>query len=177
MQKIENPKFLWPMRLLTVTALGWMLSPPVADDLKVSSFVVDEVRVQISEDYPGGMIDVPFSRSENTYIQQLFHKQPVLGGPGLNRVQPQRHVDYCKSNSLLWSLEELEQVGTTHTMYTKEDIVSLIEDNFSVLIYDPQSRRISVEQLEELLEIPPDFIHERTGIRVYTLSSLLSHHQ
>ena len=76
--------------------LGWIVTPPTAADLKVSSFVVDEVRMRIATDFTGGMIDVPFSRSENTYIQQLFHKQPLLGGPGLNRVQPPAHVDYCQ---------------------------------------------------------------------------------
>ena len=176
-KRIEHTKLIWPLGLFTVTTLGWMLSPPKADNLKVSSFVVDEVRMHIAEEYPGGMIDVPFSRSENTYIQQLFHKQPVLGGPGLNRVQPNAHVEYCNGNALLKGLEELEQMGETTVKFSLDDITSLIADDFSVLIYDPQSRRISVEQLETHLQIVPDFTHERTGIRAYTLSSLLKHHQ
>ena len=101
MNRVKHTKLIWQLGLFTVIALGWMLSPPEAENLKVSSFVVDEVRMNIAEEYRGGMIDVPFSRSENTYIQQLFHKQPVLGGPGLNRVQPDAHVEYCMGNALL----------------------------------------------------------------------------
>ena len=41
-----------------------------------------------SEQNPGGIIDVPYRSSEKTYVQQIFHGQPILGGPGQNRVQP-----------------------------------------------------------------------------------------
>ena len=155
-----------------------MVTPPAAADLKVSSFVVDEVRMQIANDFAGGMIDVPFSRSENTYIQQLFHKQPLLGGPGLNRVQPAAHVKYCQQNSLTY---EPRRIGPAwihiQNIHRTRHSKALMEDDFSVLVYDPQSKRISISQLETLLGTSPDFIDERTGIRAYTLETLLKQYQ
>ena len=51
-----------------------------------------------------------------------------------------------------------------------------MEDGFSVLVYDPQTKRISVKDLETFLQVTPDFIDERTEIRAYTLETLLNQH-
>lgn len=150
------------------------LSPPTIEDLRVSSFVVDDVRLTIAEQFPGGMIDAPFSRSENTYIQQLFHKQPLLGGPGLNRVQPDAHKDYCNSNALLKSLQEMDQMGKTTHPFQPKDVEQLIADGFSVVVFDPQSKRFSAEELEVHLKTTPAYIDHRTGIRAYPLTDLLT---
>ena len=72
------------------------------------------------------------------------------------------------------SLEELDQYGSTSKMFTTQDINRLIDDGFSVLVYDPQTKRISATDLETLLQVTPDFIDERTGIRAYTLETLLN---
>ena len=149
------------------------LSPPTKEDLRVSSFVVDDVRLHIAQQFPGGMIDAPFSRSENTYIQQLFHKQPLLGGPGLNRVQPDAHKEYCSSNALLKSLEEMDQNGSTTHSFNSKDVEQLISDGFSVVVFDPQAKRFSAEKLEEHLQITASYIDDRTGIRAYPLTDLL----
>ena len=175
-KRITNTRWRGFLTLTLMGSIGLELTPPRTQDLKVSSVVVDEVRLEIAHRFPGGMIDVPFSRSENTYIQQLFHKQPLLGGPGLNRVQPAEHIEYCNSNGLLSALEEMDKDGQTRRSFTTEDIQKLIDDGFSVLLYDPQSRRIGTEPLEEFLGIDSDYLHQRTGIRVYTLKSLLKRH-
>jgi hypothetical protein len=86
-------------------------------------------------------------------------------------------VKYCQQNALLMSLEELDQHGSTSKTFTAQDIQALIEDDFSVLVYDPQSKRVSVPKLETLLETSPDFIDERTGIRAYALTSVLEQHR
>lgn len=173
MNHVKQTRTIWIGSALVAVILGWIATPPAESDLKVSSFVIDEVRMHVANNFPGGMIDVPFSRSENTYIQQLFHRQPLLGGPGLNRVQPPAHVEYCQQNGLLMSLEELDQYGSTSKIFTTQDIKRLIEDGFSVLVYDPQTKRISATDLEAFLGVSPDFIDDRTGIRAYTLDTLL----
>ena len=175
-ERITHSRTRWLLTTTLLGSIGFLLTPPTATDMKASSVVVDEVRMEVAHQFPGGMIDVPFSRSENTYIQQLFHKQPLLGGPGLNRVQPPEHVEYCNSNGLLSALEEMDKKGQSHQSFTVEDIKTLIDDGFSVLIYDPQSKRIEAAYLEDFLDIVPDYIHTRTGIRVYTLQSLLNRH-
>lgn len=146
---------------------------PTSDTLKVSSFVVDNFRMSVATAHPGGMIDVPLSRSENTYIQQLFHKQPLLGGPGLNRVQPEAHKQYCENNSILRGLIELEQKGHTNVRFDQNDIQQLIDDGFTTIIFDPKGPRPSQQLVEEFLGSIPQMTEERTGLSMYLLSDLL----
>ena len=127
---------------------------PEHNDLRVSSFVVDEFRISTANAYPGGMIDVPLSRSENTYVQQLFHKQPLLGGPGLNRVQPPEHQIYCDENPLLKGLIQLEQIGQTSVTFSNLDIQQLIDDGFTTIIYDPQGGHINQSKLKFTILLP-----------------------
>ena len=173
---LEN-RYAFKHVFMVVFAIGLGLASqiqlPTQETLQVSSFVIDDVRMEIANRFPGGMIDAPFSRSENTYIQQLFHKQPLLGGPGLNRVQPQAHKDYCNANPLLKGLEELDHVGHSDLKFTNADIQTLIEDGFSVIVFDPQARRFSAEILEHFIKVSPSFTDDRTGIRAYPLSTLL----
>jgi hypothetical protein len=146
---------------------------PTADTLRVSSFVVDNFRISVAATHPGGMIDVPLSRSENTYIQQLFHKQPLLGGPGLNRVQPEAHKIYCEENPLLKGLIELEQLGHTDLSFDPNDIQQLIDDGFTTIIFDPKGPRPSQQLVEQFLGSVPQMTEERTGLSMYLLSDLL----
>ena len=146
---------------------------PTSDTLKVSSFVVDKFRMSVATAHPGGMIDVPLSRSENTYIQQIFHKQPLLGGPGLNRVQPEAHKQYCENNSILRGLIELEQKGHTNVRFDQNDIQQLIDDGFTTIIFDPKGPRPSQQLVEEFLGSIPQMTEERTGLSMYLLSDLL----
>lgn len=161
--------------LLCILGIGLasQIQFPTQKDLQVSSFVVDDVRIDIARRFPGGMIDAPFSRSENTYIQQLFHKQPLLGGPGLNRVQPAAHKAYCDANPLLKGLEELDHFGKSEITFNNNDIQKLIEDGFSVIVFDPHARRFSADTLEDYIQVSPSFTDDRTGIRAYPLTTLL----
>ena len=146
---------------------------PSTETLKVSSFVVDEFRMEVAATYPGGMIDVPLSRSENTYIQQLFHKQPLLGGPGLNRVQPDAHKKYCEQNPLLKGLIELEQQGHTDLQFTREDVEFLLKDGFTTILFDPKGPRPSKTTIEQFIGISPQMTEERTGMSMYLLTHML----
>ena len=152
--------------------LAFYPSLPSAETLRVSSFVVDDFRLTVAKRYPGGMIDVPLSRSENTYVQQLFHKQPLLGGPGLNRVQSEEHKTYCTVNGLLSGLIDLDRQGFTNTSFSLDDVEQLIADGFATIIFDPNGNQPSKEQLEQWLGSAPSLIEERTGLTAYQLSNL-----
>ena len=104
--------------------------------------------------------------------QQLFHQQPLLGGPGLNRVQPPAHKAYCQANGLLKGLEELDQYAETQTIFSQSDITQLIKDGFTVIVYDPQAKRFSADTLEKYIGIKPQFQDGRTGIRAYLLEDI-----
>ncbi len=167
---------IWvPISLIIL--LGTSITWPKSEDLQISSFVVDHFRISVANAHPGGMIDVPLSRSENTYIQQIYHHQPILGGPGLNRVQPIKHKMYCENNRILKGLIELEQTGNTNIEISKSDIQRLIADGFSIIIYDPQGNRVDRNKLDQFIQHPPALIDERTGQTVYSLESMLKDKQ
>ncbi|MFT5685300.1 MAG: hypothetical protein ACI8RZ_006250 [Myxococcota bacterium] len=84
---------------------------------------------------PGGIIDVPLEASNETYFRQVFHRQPLLGGPGINGpfTRPQAHVDYCNNNTLLVALEALGQ-GQPMGEFAEEDLAQLWDDGFRVIV-------------------------------------------
>ena len=74
---------------------------PQQKDLKFGSFAVDETLLKATKKWDGGIIDVPLFKSQQTYVQILYHKKPILGGPGLDSVRPQSHRQYVGRNSFL----------------------------------------------------------------------------
>lgn len=162
--------------LSTIVLLGYGQTFPERKDLEVASFVVDDLRMEIASTLPGGMIDMPLSRSENTYVQQLFHKQPLLGGPGLNRVQPSAHKAYCNANSLLRAMEELGRDGKTSIQLDPADITRLRQDGFRTIVLqerNSQTKHIEWEQyIEDQLHISikPSLTSPRTKEYVYDIT-------
>jgi hypothetical protein len=148
-------------------------SPPSENDLRISSFVQDEFLIQMTQQYPGGIIDVPLSRSENTYIQQIFHHQPLLGGPGLNRVQSEEHKQYCANNTVLNGIEEYSLQGTTSTIWTKQDQQKLIEEGFSLIIFHPRNSIASPQEFQKYLGTD-GILHQRTKTIAFPLQNIKS---
>ena len=162
---------LWKIGLLLCMPFLYFQDLPKANDLNISSFVIDEFRLELSQIQAGAMIDAPLSRSENTYIQQLFHKQPILGGPGLNRVQPQEHIQYIEGNAFLMGVEELTLTGQSSIVYQQQDIDALIKDGFVWLIVDPKAARCPLSDVKNYLNIQgsQEWIQRRTGIQAFRL--------
>ena len=146
---------------------------PTASELRVSSFVKDEFLMDITQQYPGGLIDIPLSRSENTYVQQLFHKQPLLGGPGLNRVLPPEQDLYYKKHLFFASLEEWSNGGVPPSSLDRTSLKELIDDGFSLLIFHPKNSAMSLAEIEEYLGIK-GIIHPRTKRAAFVLTDILA---
>ncbi|MDG1484663.1 MAG: hypothetical protein P8R54_34065 [Myxococcota bacterium] len=92
---------------------------------------------------PGGLIDVPLETSNETYFRQVFHRQPLLGGPGINGpfTRPPAHVDYCNNNTLLVALEALGQ-GQPMGDFAAADLAVLWRDGFrTVVLHRTRMRR------------------------------------
>lgn len=146
-------------------------SPPKSSALQVSSFVQDEFLLEITQRYQGGIIDIPLSRSENNYVQQLFHHQPVLGGPGLNRVQPEAHLQYYQANSFFQALETWANTSSKPTDWKNEDLEQLISDGFSVILFDPHNSKMTTQELEYFLGTK-GIEHKRTKRTAFILKDI-----
>ena len=89
---------------------------------------------EATQKWPGGLIDVPLMRSQYTYIQQVFHRQPILGGPGLINVRPWEHQLYSQRNSVLRGIEELSEKGVTTRKIKEADKRQLWNDGFRLIV-------------------------------------------
>ena len=146
-------------------------SPPSSAELQVSSFVQDEFLLEITQEYSGGIIDIPLSRSENNYVQQLFHHQPVLGGPGLNRVQPKEHLNYYQKNSFFQALETWANTGNSPSPWKQKDLDILINDGFSIVLFDPHNSKMTAQELELFLGVK-GIKHRRTKRMAFSLKDI-----
>ncbi len=158
--------------LIAISLLGIAKqSPPSASDLRVSSFVQDEFLLEVTQQYAGGIIDIPLSRSENNYVQQLFHHQPLLGGPGLNRVQPSEHIAYYQENSFFQGLETWANTGKKPSPWKQEDLDQLINDGFSLILFEPRNAQMTTANLEEFLSVK-GIEHGRTKRMAFPLKDI-----
>ena len=102
--------------------------------------------LDITTRYPGGIIDLPLEKSNETFIYQTVHRQPLLGGPGITgpNTQPQEHRAYVEGNSLLSGLETLCASGGATTLpWSRADLVTLWSDGFRVIALHPNACRVS----------------------------------
>lgn len=87
--------------------------------------------------WPGAIIDVPLAASVNDYWFQVYHHQPLLGGPGFNyaNTRPAEHAEWCRRNSFLRGLEALaaSSDGPLPT-YDPRDLATLGEVGFTAIV-------------------------------------------
>lgn len=107
----------------------------------------------IAQQAPGGIIDVPLVESGMSYVQQVFHGQPVLGGPGINgpNTRPKGHAEYCASNTYLVALETLAASDGPVPPWALADLQRLWLDGFrTVIVHTTMSASPAVRYTELL---------------------------
>ena len=119
----------------------------------VSRMSPDVYLVQAAQKWPGGIITVPMAENSDTiHIQQLYHKQPILVGPGMDAVRPDGHEEYCAENSFLQALELMAREKLTYTpSYEQEDLKQLWEDGFRLVYIMTNRSKSSVDQFQRFL--------------------------
>ena len=129
-----------PLRWLISWSLGiymliWAIQfAPLASQTNNGSFGFDPVLFSATQKWPGAIVDVPLMRSQYNYIQQVFHRKPILGGPGLINVRPWKHQLYSQRNSVLRTLEELAEKGSSVRTIKEEDKKQLWNDGFRLIV-------------------------------------------
>ncbi|MBM75916.1 MAG: hypothetical protein CMK59_10990 [Proteobacteria bacterium] len=103
--------------------------------------------------WPGGVITIPLEQGSDTaHIQQMFHNQPLLGGPGMDVVRPKEHKAYCDKNTLLQALEQLVQRNLNNTPgYKEADLEQLWKDGFRLVYIETRRTQGDVEDFQNLL--------------------------
>lgn len=119
---------------------------------KVSALKADRDVFMVTQTLPGGIIHVPVEEAGNAFIQQMFHQQPILTGPGADTVRPKEHIEYCNNNSLLRALESLAAENhPLQPVFIESDRQQLIEDGFTWIQIDLRKSASPAESYIELL--------------------------
>ena len=132
--------------LFTHTLDGIPTNPPT------STLKADRDVLMVTEQLPGGIIHVPVEESGNAFIQQMFHGQPILTGPGADTVRPKEHTEYCEANSLLRALELLAKENhPLQPAFSEEDRLQLVDDGFTWIQIDLRKSASPAEAYIDLL--------------------------
>lgn len=124
----------WGLGLVLFLIGAAAIDPPMRN---TSRFEAEEIYLTVARQSPGGIIDVPLSQSTMSYTQQVFHGQPVLGGPGITgpNTRPPGHKEYCNSNTFLAALETLAANGSAPIpQWNLTDLIQLRQDGFRTVV-------------------------------------------
>ena len=122
---------------------------PQKSDVKFGSFLADETLLKATQKWDGGIIDVPLFKSQQTYVQMIYHQKPILGGPGLDSVRPQSHRRYVGRNSFLRMVEGMAEKGRTGS-YKQKSLRQLYEDGFRILAIHENVSKTKLDVYREM---------------------------
>ena len=83
----------------------------------------------------GGLIEVPFRVTNESYVQQLWHRQTTIGGPGIMMLRSKAHERYVQRNNVLSGLEQIASGESLRPhSYDQRDILQLRKDGFRYVV-------------------------------------------
>jgi len=142
LSRIQRPALLWGLSLL----IGGAALTEAHQRTTARVWITEPIQLieRVAAEHPGGIIDVPLDTSNETYFRQIFHRQPLLGGPGINGpfTRPSAHAEYCRRNTVLQALEDLGQ-GQPLSDFTDADLATLWDDGFRVVLVHHTRMRAS----------------------------------
>lgn len=152
-----------PWGAAALVALFAWSGRPVQGKIYVGNWMEPPVYAAAASQLPGAIIDVPLNESGLTYVYQLNHGQPLLGGPGVDGplTRPAEHLAYCQRNSLLAALETLAAGANTMPSYTWADANQLWQDGFRVVVVHLERSSANGYAYRALLGTQPIYIDPR----------------
>jgi hypothetical protein len=74
--------------------------------------------------------------SNYTFVQQLYHQQPIFGGMGFDTVRPLRHLRYEKNHDGLQAVQKMLAKGDYNRPLSQSQRERFVEDGFPwIVIY------------------------------------------
>ena len=148
-----------PAKLVASAVLMLLIAAPSYKEIpnyltiKTSNLAVDRDLLHFTKKMPGGIIHIPIEASGgDEHIQQLFHNQPIINGPGMDVIREKRHADYCQKNSILDAMEYMAKYDVVSTpLHNKDDLSILYRDGFRFFYLDTRRVQSSKEDFLQLL--------------------------
>ena len=146
------PKSWWTISLVVGGYLCFLSVEGIPSKPATSTLKADRDVLMVTEALPGGIIHVPVEEAGNAFIQQMFHQQPILTGPGADTVRPKEHLLYCQNNSLLRALELLaKEQHPLQPVFEENDRQQLLDDGFRWIQVDLRKSASPVSSYTDLL--------------------------
>lgn len=111
----------------------------------------------LAQEWPGGIIHAPLWKSNEEYVYQVFHHQPLLGGPGIRggSTRPEAHHRYCEERVVLRALERWARgAGLPELDDPVAGLARLRGDGFRTVVVHTEAARGDIEALRPLLGEP-----------------------
>ncbi len=138
---------------------------------QVMTFGPEAVYQVIAERWPGGIVDVPLAESNATYAFQIFHRQPLLGGPATTsaHVRPAAHRAWCEANSLLRALEAVALGRPPMPAWDRADLVRLRDAGLATIVLQP-----TVQPRGAIVASVGGYVYQSRGYTVLSIRAAIA---
>jgi hypothetical protein len=137
LKNILHPLLRWTVTILISIPVLYHIpnSFPSHVETPTSHLSMNPILMQATKKWPGGIIHVPLIEGSDTaHIEQMYHKQPIMGGPGLDALISEEQEEYIKGNSFLSALDSLVRSRTSSLpSYDMKDLQQLHDDGFRLV--------------------------------------------
>jgi len=126
--------------IVGMVSIGWALSTPLTKQGTpqvgwTTRYPLQTPHEYLTEQVPGGVIDVPLGTTHMSFVRQIHHRQPILGGPGIHgtSTRPNGHQEYCDNNSMLIALDHAARDQLFFPIRA-DDVQQLWDDGFRTIL-------------------------------------------
>jgi hypothetical protein len=142
----------WLAPLAAVLFIGGAIAErPTKNSLKSTQFVKELDTAAVLRKSQGALLSFPVFKDNYSYIQQIYHRRPIFGGPGMDTVRPIQHARYGQNIPLIRQLDQLVTTGEGEKRLPKKDFEYLYEDGFRWIMVHAASSKLPIRRLERLI--------------------------
>lgn len=126
---------------------------PTTQSLAVTEFVKDQESNQLLKSNPGAILELPLMASNYTFVQQMYHHQPIFGGMGFDTVRPLEHKRYTKGHPSIDQMLTVLETGYFNKPLSSKHIQYLLEDGFRWVVIYPGFTETPLERWSHLIGV------------------------
>ena len=124
---------------------------PLTSRTYVTNFKQNIKTSAIIKQTPGAIIEIPTNEVNESYVQQIYHQQPIFWGPGADTVRPKEHIVYQETRSIISKINKLAY-GQVNEAITRSELNQLYDDGFRWIVVNSTLIRATKEHLEWSLQ-------------------------
>jgi hypothetical protein len=157
-ENIKSPLLRCAMILgisIPLLQIGYHQLPSQAE-IPTSHIAPNSMLLEATKKWPGGIIHIPLREgSDYAHIEQMYHKQPIMGGPGMEKLISTEQISYIQNNSFLSALEQLVSSDAGNLpRYQSSDLELLRNDGFRLVYINTKKTKSSAQMFQQFFQHP-----------------------